>query len=64
MYSLLYFRTLLLTVMRYSLVAIAACCFGYVGCTWLFLILFGLLVVAALSVLVEAEVLLCAGQPS
>jgi hypothetical protein len=63
-YSLLYFRTLLLTVMRFSLVAIAACCFGYVGCTWLFLLLFGLLVVAALSVLAAAGVLLCAGRPS
>jgi hypothetical protein len=27
--------------------------FGYVGCTWLLLVLFGLLVVAALSVLAE-----------
>jgi hypothetical protein len=38
--------------------------FGYVGCTWLFLILFGLLVVAALNVLVGAGVLLCDGWPS
>jgi hypothetical protein len=38
--------------------------FGYVGCTWLLLILFSLLVVAALSVLAGVGVLLCAGQPS
>jgi phosphatidylglycerophosphate synthase len=31
--------------------------FGYVGCTWLFLVLFRLLVVAALSVLAGAGVL-------
>jgi hypothetical protein len=33
--------------------------FGYVGCMWLFLVLFGLLVVAAFSVLATAGVLLC-----
>jgi hypothetical protein len=38
--------------------------FGYVGCTWLFLVLFGLLVVAALNVPVWAGVLRCAGGPS
>jgi hypothetical protein len=35
--------------------------FGYVGCTWLFLILFNLLVVAALNVLVGVGILLCDG---
>jgi hypothetical protein len=34
------------------------------GCTWFLLVLFGLLVVAALNVLAGAEVLLCVGQPS
>jgi hypothetical protein len=64
-YSLLYFSTLLFTVCGFlSLVDVASCYFGYVGCTWLFFILFGLLVVAALSVLVGAGVLLCAGRPS
>jgi hypothetical protein len=38
--------------------------FGYAGCMWLLLILFSLLVVAALNVLVGAGVLLCAGQPA
>jgi hypothetical protein len=38
--------------------------FGYVGYTWLFMILFSLMVVAALSVFVGAGVLLCAGRPS
>jgi hypothetical protein len=38
--------------------------FGYVGCTWLYLVLFGLLAVAAFSVLAGAGVLLCAGRPS
>jgi hypothetical protein len=33
--------------------------FGYVGCMWLLFILFSLLVVADLSVLVAAGVLLC-----
>jgi hypothetical protein len=37
--------------------------FGYVGCRWLLLVLFGSLVVAALSVLAGAGVLLCAGRP-
>jgi hypothetical protein len=36
-----------------SIVA-AAGYFGYVGCTWLLLVLFGFLVVAALSVLARA----------
>jgi hypothetical protein len=38
--------------------------FGYVGSTWLLLVLFGLLVVAALTVLAEAGFLLCVGRPS
>jgi hypothetical protein len=33
------------------------------GCTWLLLVLFGLLVVAALNVLVRAGVLLCVRPP-
>jgi hypothetical protein len=37
--------------------------FGYVGFTWLLPVLLGLVVVAALSALVEATVLLCAGRP-
>jgi hypothetical protein len=35
--------------------------FGYVGCMWLLLVLFGLLVVAAFNVLAGAGVLLCVG---
>jgi hypothetical protein len=35
--------------------------FGYVGCTWLPLVLFGLLAVAVLSVLAGVGVLMCAG---
>jgi hypothetical protein len=38
--------------------------FSYVRCTWLLLVLFGLLVVSALSVLAGAGVLLCADRPS
>jgi hypothetical protein len=37
--------------------------FGYVGCMCLFLVLFGLLVVAALNVLAGAGVLLCVRRP-
>jgi hypothetical protein len=40
-------------------ILVASGYFGYVGCTWLVLVLFGLLVVAALSVLAGAGVLLC-----
>jgi hypothetical protein len=36
--------------------------FGYVGCTWLLLVLFGLLVVNALNVLAGARILLCVGH--
>jgi hypothetical protein len=39
--------------------AVAAGYFGYVGCVWLHLVLFGLLVVAALSVLAGVGGLLC-----
>jgi hypothetical protein len=57
-------------------IVVASGCFGYVGyhklsfiwvslgCTWLLLVLFGLLVVAALNVLAGAGVLLCVGMPS
>jgi hypothetical protein len=38
--------------------------FGYVGCTWLILVLSGVLVVAALSVLAVTGVLVCVAQPS
>jgi hypothetical protein len=48
----------------FFLLLLSVVIFGYVGCTSLFLILFGLLVVAALSVLVGARVLLCAGRSS
>jgi hypothetical protein len=34
------------------------------GCTWLLLVLFGLLVVADLNVLAGAGMLLCVGRPS
>jgi hypothetical protein len=36
-------------------ILVASGYFGYVGCTWLLLVLFGLLVVAALNVLAGAE---------
>jgi hypothetical protein len=36
----------------------------FLGCTWLLLVLFGLLVVAPLNVLARAGVLLCVVQPS
>jgi uncharacterized oligopeptide transporter (OPT) family protein len=42
-------------------IVVDSCYFGYVGCMWLLLVLFGLLVVAALSVLAGVGVLLCAG---
>jgi hypothetical protein len=35
----------------------------FLGCTWLLLVLFGLLVVGALNVLAGAGVLLCVGRP-
>jgi hypothetical protein len=34
------------------------------SCTWLLLVLLGLLVIAALNVLAGAGVLLCVGRPS
>jgi hypothetical protein len=39
-------------------IVVASGYFGYVGCTWLLLVLFGLLVVAASSVLAQAEIIL------
>jgi hypothetical protein len=39
-------------------IVVASGYFGYVGCTWLLLVLFGLLVVAAMSVLVATRFLL------
>jgi hypothetical protein len=42
--------------MRFPIV-VASGYFGYVGCKWLLLVLFGFLVVAALSVLAGAGVL-------
>jgi hypothetical protein len=39
-------------------IVVASGYFGYVGCTWLLLVLFGLLVVAVLSVLARAGVML------
>jgi hypothetical protein len=45
-------------------IVVASGYYGYVGSTWLLLVLFGLLVVAALSVLAGAGFLLCVGRPS
>jgi hypothetical protein len=45
-------------------IVVASGYFGYVGCTWLLLVLFGVLVVAALGVPAWAGVLLWAGRPS
>jgi hypothetical protein len=49
-------------VQRLSL--IASVYFDYVGCMWLLLVLFGLLVVAALNVVSGAGVLLFVDRPS
>jgi uncharacterized membrane protein len=45
----------------FSPVVVASGYFGYVGCKWLLMVLFGLLVVASLNVLAGAGVLLCVG---
>jgi hypothetical protein len=45
-------------------ILVASGYFGYVGCAWFLLVLFDLLVLAALSILAGVGVLFCAGRPS
>jgi hypothetical protein len=45
-------------------IVVASGYFGYVGCTWLLLVLFRFLVVATLRVLAGAGVMLCVDRPS
>jgi hypothetical protein len=45
----------------FHLIVVSSGYFGYVGCTWLPLVLLGSVVVAALSILAGAGVLLCVG---
>jgi hypothetical protein len=61
-YRLLWSRILLhCNAVLFSPIVVVSDYFDYVSCTWLLLVSFGLLVVAALSVLSGVGVLLCAG---